>query len=100
MHTEAAVADVGVVVIGRNEGERLRTCLRSLDAAAHPTVNKRFVLWAETGPAGRRARTGAASTCGLALQGSHGERMNEGNRGLSEFERWQQPRAGDGLAPF
>ena len=29
---------VGVVVIGRNEGERLYTCLRSLDPATHPIV--------------------------------------------------------------
>jgi GT2 family glycosyltransferase len=32
------VARVGVVVIGRNEGERLRRCLESLDPHAHPTV--------------------------------------------------------------
>lgn len=29
---------VGVVVIGRNEGDRLRKCLQSLDPAARPTV--------------------------------------------------------------
>jgi glycosyltransferase involved in cell wall biosynthesis len=32
------VAEAGVVVIGRNEGERLRTCLQSLDSSAHPIV--------------------------------------------------------------
>jgi GT2 family glycosyltransferase len=32
------VARVGVVVIGRNEGERFRRCLASLDPAARPTV--------------------------------------------------------------
>ena len=32
------VARVGVVVIGRNEGERLRRCLQSLDPMARPTV--------------------------------------------------------------
>jgi glycosyltransferase involved in cell wall biosynthesis len=32
------LARVGVVVIGRNEGERLARCLRSLDPAARPTV--------------------------------------------------------------
>lgn len=29
---------IGVVAIGRNEGERLRKCLQSLDPAAHPIV--------------------------------------------------------------
>jgi GT2 family glycosyltransferase len=32
------LARVGVVAIGRNEGERLRRCLASLDPAARPTV--------------------------------------------------------------
>jgi GT2 family glycosyltransferase len=32
------LARVGVVAIGRNEGERLRGCLESLDPAARPTV--------------------------------------------------------------
>ncbi len=32
------MARVGVVAIGRNEGERLARCLRSLDPAARPTV--------------------------------------------------------------
>jgi GT2 family glycosyltransferase len=32
------LARVGVVAIGRNEGERLARCLRSLDPAARPTV--------------------------------------------------------------
>jgi GT2 family glycosyltransferase len=32
------LARVGVVVIGRNEGDRLRQCLQSLDPAARPTV--------------------------------------------------------------
>ncbi len=32
------MARVGVVVIGRNEGERFRRCLASLDPAARPTV--------------------------------------------------------------
>lgn len=32
------MARVGVVAIGRNEGERLRRCLASLDPAARPTV--------------------------------------------------------------
>jgi GT2 family glycosyltransferase len=32
------LARVGVVAIGRNEGERLRRCLESLDPAARPTV--------------------------------------------------------------
>jgi glycosyltransferase involved in cell wall biosynthesis len=32
------VARVGVVVIGRNEGERFRRCLASLDPAVRPTV--------------------------------------------------------------
>lgn len=30
--------DIGVVVIGRNEGERLRRCLHSIDTAEHPVV--------------------------------------------------------------
>src|SRR5262245_31310611 len=34
----SALARVGVVVIGRNEGDRLLHCLRSLDPAARPTV--------------------------------------------------------------
>lgn len=29
---------IGLVVIGRNEGERLRRCLASIDCAAHPVV--------------------------------------------------------------
>ena len=32
------MARVGVVAIGRNEGERLRRCLQSLDPASRPTV--------------------------------------------------------------
>jgi len=32
------LARVGVVAIGRNEGERLRRCLQSLDPASRPTV--------------------------------------------------------------
>ena len=36
--TEFGLARVGVVAIGRNEGERLRRCLESLDPAARPTV--------------------------------------------------------------
>jgi glycosyltransferase involved in cell wall biosynthesis len=32
------LARVGVVVIGRNEGDRLRLCLQSVDPAARPTV--------------------------------------------------------------
>jgi glycosyltransferase involved in cell wall biosynthesis len=32
------LARVGVVAIGRNEGDRLRQCLESLDPAARPTV--------------------------------------------------------------
>jgi glycosyltransferase involved in cell wall biosynthesis len=36
--SEAELARVGVVAIGRNEGERLRRCLASLDPAARPTV--------------------------------------------------------------
>ena len=32
------MARVGVVIIGRNEGERFRRCLASLDPAARPTV--------------------------------------------------------------
>lgn len=35
---EFGLADVGVVAIGRNEGERLRRCLESIDTAARPTV--------------------------------------------------------------
>jgi GT2 family glycosyltransferase len=35
---ERGLARVGVVVIGRNEGERLRRCLRSLDPGSRPTV--------------------------------------------------------------
>jgi glycosyltransferase involved in cell wall biosynthesis len=35
---EFGLADVGVVAIGRNEGERLRRCLQSLDSRARPTV--------------------------------------------------------------
>jgi GT2 family glycosyltransferase len=35
---ESGLARVGVVAIGRNEGERLRGCLRSLDPATRPTV--------------------------------------------------------------
>jgi GT2 family glycosyltransferase len=32
------MSPIGVVVIGRNEGERLRVCLRALDAATRPVV--------------------------------------------------------------
>jgi len=35
---EPGLARIGVVAIGRNEGERLRRCLSSLDPAARPTV--------------------------------------------------------------
>lgn len=35
---EFRLARVGVVVIGRNEGERLRRCLQSLDPASRPIV--------------------------------------------------------------
>jgi GT2 family glycosyltransferase len=35
---EFRLARVGVVVIGRNEGERLRRCVQSLDPASRPTV--------------------------------------------------------------
>jgi glycosyltransferase involved in cell wall biosynthesis len=35
---ESRLARVGVVAIGRNEGERLRRCLQSLDPASRPTV--------------------------------------------------------------
>src|SRR4051794_1024566 len=35
---EPGLARVGVVAIGRNEGDRLRRCLESLDPAARPTV--------------------------------------------------------------
>src|SRR3954468_10399767 len=35
---EFGLARVGVVAIGRNEGERLRRCLESLEPAARPTV--------------------------------------------------------------
>ena len=35
---EPGLARIGVVAIGRNEGERLRRCLTSLDPVARPTV--------------------------------------------------------------
>jgi len=35
---ESRLARVGVVAIGRNEGERLRRCLQSLEPSARPTV--------------------------------------------------------------
>ncbi len=35
---EGRLSRVGVVAIGRNEGERLRRCLQSLDPHAHPIV--------------------------------------------------------------
>src|SRR5436190_5666009 len=35
---ESLLSRVGIVAIGRNEGERLRRCLQSLDPSARPTV--------------------------------------------------------------
>lgn len=38
MEGSSGLVRVGMVVIGRNEGERLRKCLQSLDPTARPTV--------------------------------------------------------------
>jgi len=58
------LARVGVVAIGRNEGERLRRCLASLDPAARPTV---YVDSGSTDGSPEQARSLGADVVALDL---------------------------------
>jgi glycosyltransferase involved in cell wall biosynthesis len=62
---EDGLARVGVVAIGRNEGDRLRLCLQSLDPATRPTV---YVDSGSTDGSAELARSLAADVVMLDLQ--------------------------------
>jgi GT2 family glycosyltransferase len=81
---ESGSSPVGVVVIGRNEGERLRVCLGSVCDGARPVV---YVDSGSTDGSVALARSFGAEVVDLdmSLTFSAGRARNEGARRLLEF---------------